>query len=260
MADEKPRAQRDRKAALLPAILVVSSLSGILAIMAGVLVYLSPPQESENVAASGPDSDRRVQPAVQPMVLPSVGPGGPNAPLAPAEPDAPPPLPAVKAHKPIKTTKKTRPTRITIPKIGVSAPVQPLGLQKSGEIAVPPLSKPHLTGWYRLGPVPGEIGPAVILGHVNTKRGPAVFSRLREIQRGDKIRVARSDGKIVEFTVDGVEQISKSAFPTNRVYGNLNDAGLRLVSCGGVYNRRTGHYSDNIIVYATMSKAGGKSR
>lgn len=248
-----------KRSIALPAILVTASLGGIVAIMAGVLIYLSPTAEEETLEAGvpvpGPAGTVNIQAAAQPMVLPSVGPGGPGVPLTPAEPNAPPPVPAVEVQKPVPATRTTRPTRISIPKIGVSAPVRALGLQKSGEIAVPPLNKPNLAGWYRLGPVPGEIGPAVIVGHVNNRQGPAVFSRLREVRRGDKIRIARSDGKIVEFTVDGVEQISKSAFPTARVYSNLNDASLRLITCGGVYNAARHSYSDNIIVYATLSRA-----
>lgn len=116
------------------------------------------------------------------------------------------------------------------------------------------MSKPNQAGWYKYGPIPGQQGPSVVLGHVNTKSGAAVFSRLKEIKRGDTIKVSRSDKYVVEFTVDGVEQVSKTAFPSKRVYGNTGEATLRLITCGGVYNRKTGHYTDNIIVYATLSK------
>ncbi|GAA5073791.1 LPXTG-site transpeptidase (sortase) family protein [Thermocatellispora tengchongensis] len=244
--------------AAMPALLVVGSLGGIAAIMAGLLTYLSPASSEELYAVgdgpAGQDGTVNIQAAAQPMLLPSVGPGGPDVPLTPAEPAAPPPLPAVKVEPPVATTKSTRPTKISIPGIGVKAPLISVGVQKSGEIEVPPLERPKVAGWYRLGPVPGEIGPAVIVGHVNNKQGPAVFSRLREVKRGDKVRVARNDGKILEFTVDGVEQVSKGTFPTNRVYSNLNDASLRLITCGGVYNPAKHSYSDNIIVYATLSK------
>ncbi|GLW10487.1 hypothetical protein Misp01_56150 [Microtetraspora sp. NBRC 13810] len=264
MNDPGPGAKRARAAAL-PTLLVVGSLGGIAAIMAGLLTYLTPASsEGEPVANAAalapvpgpgqvPDA-ATVQQVAQPVVLPSVGPGGPGVPLTPAEPAAPPPLPAVQAPPPVKTAKATRPTRLSIPHIGVSAPLSSLGLQKNREIEVPPLNERNLAGWYRLGPVPGEIGPAVIVGHVNNRQGPAVFSRLREVKRGDKIKVSRSDGRTVEFTVDGVEQVSKSTFPTNRVYSNLNDASLRLITCGGVFNPAKHSYTDNIIVYATLSK------
>jgi sortase (surface protein transpeptidase) len=110
-----------------------------------------------------------------------------------------------------------------------------------------------MAGWYRYGPVPGQLGPAVILGHVTTRNGGAVFRRLRELRRNDKVRVMLSDGTTAEFTVDGAEQIGKTIFPTNRVYGNLTNSGLRLITCGGSYNHKTGHYNDNIIVYATLT-------
>ncbi|MCG5217097.1 class F sortase [Streptosporangium sp. KLBMP 9127] len=262
---EKAGGKKDKRAAVLPALLVVASLGGIAAIMAGLLTVLSPAENTEMLAAAqAQDSAQEpvqdsgepvdVQPAAQPVTLPSVGPGGPGVPLIPAEPAAPPPLPVAEVVSPVSTAKSTRPTKVSIPAIGVSAPLSSLGVQKSGEIAVPPLNKPKLAGWYRLGPIPGEIGPAVIVGHVNNKQGPAVFSRLREVKRGHKIRVARTDGKIVEFTVDGVEQVSKNTFPTKRVYSNLNDASLRLITCGGVYNPKRHSYTDNIIVYATLSK------
>ncbi|MDF5751587.1 class F sortase [Spongiactinospora sp. TRM90649] len=248
------------RSAVLPAVLIVVSLGGIAAIMAGLLAYLAPPPVQEGVLAAAPAAEppapqtAAVQQAADPLTLPTVGPGGPGVPLTPAEPAAPPPLPAVKAPPPVKTTEKTRPTRISIPAIGVSARLVSLGVQQNREIQVPPLNRPKLGGWYRYGPVPGEIGPAVILGHVNNRTGPAVFYRLNQVKRGQKIRVARNDGKIVEFTVDGVEKISKSTFPTARVYSNLNDASLRVITCGGIYDPKTGHYTDNIIVYATLSK------
>ena len=249
--------KKDKRPAALPTLLVVASLGGIAVIMTGLLNVLSPQENTEMLAAAQgrePGEAVDVQPAAQPVTLPSVGPGGPGVPLTPAEPAALPPLPVAEVVSPVSTAKSTRPTNVSIPAIGVSAPLSSLGVQKSGEIAVPPLNKPKLAGWYRLGPIPGEIGPAVIVGHVNNKQGPAVFSRLREVKRGHKIRVARTDGKVVEFTVDGVEQVSKSTFPTKRVYSNLNDASLRLITCGGVYNPKRHSYTDNIIVYATLSK------
>jgi len=141
------------------------------------------------------------------------------------------------------------PQRIHIPAIGVSAKVIPLGLNKDGTIETP--KKWGVTGWYKHGPRPGERGPAVVVGHVDSKSGPAVFYRLRALLRGDVIRIHRIDGTTVRFRVQRTERWPKSHFPTQRVYGRTRRADLRLVTCGGGFDASTGHYLDNTIVYAT---------
>ncbi|MBB2909388.1 LPXTG-site transpeptidase (sortase) family protein [Streptosporangium becharense] len=250
---------------LLPALLVAGSLGGVGVIMAGLLAYLTPAVDEETYGPPVPlAADSTLPPQNAPAggpqvqnpagVLPSsVGPGGLDVPLTPAAPTAPPPLPVVAPPPPLKSD-GVKPRRLAIPKIGVLAPLMALGVDARREIQTPPLSRPNQAGWYKHGPIPGQQGPSVILGHVNTRKGAAVFSRLKEIRRGDKIKVSRSDGTVVEFTVDGVEQVSKQAFPSKRVYGNTGEATLRLITCGGVYNSKTHHYTDNIIVYATLSK------
>jgi LPXTG-site transpeptidase (sortase) family protein len=141
------------------------------------------------------------------------------------------------------------PRRIDIPAIGVSAPVIALGLNPDGTLQTP--SKWGDTGWYEPGPEPGEQGAAVIAGHVDSTTGPAVFYRLRALRIGDRIRVRRRDGSVVRFRVQRVESWPKSDFPTRRVYGPTHGSVLRLVTCAGNFNRSTGHYVDNTIVYAT---------
>ncbi|MFC3979648.1 class F sortase [Streptosporangium jomthongense] len=262
---------------LLPTLLVVGSLGGVAAIMAGLLTYLTPVADDEpygppvpraadsmivqDVPTQGGQETQAVQPGQSQDPQPQepvaaapaeVGHGGLDAPLTAAAPTAAPPLPVVKPPAPLKSA-GVRPNKLAIPKIGLLAPLMALGVDAKKEIQTPPLSKPNLAGWYKNGPVPGQQGPSVVLGHVNTRSGAAVFSRLKEIKRGDKIKVSRSDRTIVEFTVDGVEQVSKTSFPSKRVYGNTGEATLRLITCGGVYNSRTHHYTDNIIVYATLS-------
>lgn len=253
---------------VLATLLVGGSFGGIIAIMAGLLTVLSPSQDPSAQEPLLPGGVVNVQDVGSEAFLPpTVGPGGPGVPLTAAVATAPPPLPALQPILPlnitttvtnasstkIKRAPSTKPLRIRIPAIGVSAPVSAVGVKKSGEVQTPPLSKPKLTGWYRLGPTPGAQGPAVILGHVSTRRGSAVFSRLRELKRGNKISMLRADGKIAIFTVDGVEQVSKSAFPSQRVYGNTATAALRLITCGGVYNAKNHTYTDNVVVYATMT-------
>ncbi|TQS22040.1 class F sortase [Microbispora sp. KK1-11] len=266
---------------VLAGLLVAGSFGGIAAVMAGMLAVLSPSDSAEGGPVPGAVN---VQDAGSVAFLPpTVGPGGPGVPLTAADPTAPPPAPAMQpiapltltsvassSSKPLSssssgakkttTTKKVtgRPLKISIPAIGVKAAVGSVGVDKAGVIQTPPLSKPSLTGWYRFGPAPGDQGPAIILGHVNTRKGAAVFSRLRELKRGNKIAVLRADGKMAIFTVDGIEQVSKSTFPTKRVYSNTITSSLRLITCGGVYNAKQHHYTDNIIVYATLTQTKGK--
>ncbi|GIH91319.1 class F sortase [Planobispora siamensis] len=258
---------KPKRSLMLPALLVAGSLGGVALVMAGLLAYLGPvsdeevygppiPQAAvqENAAGQVPPVDPGQPQNVSAVVPPAeVGPGGPDVPLTAAAPTAAPPLPVVTPPPPLKTTKATSPRKLAIPKIGVMTTLTELGIDAKRRVQTPPLSKPQLAGWYKHGPIPGQQGPSVILGHVNANGKAGVFSRLREIRRGDKIKVSRTDGAVVEFTVDGVEQVSKTAFPSKRVYGNTGEATLRLITCGGVYNPKTRHYTDNIIVYATLS-------
>ncbi|WP_433475269.1 class F sortase [Spirillospora sp. CA-142024] len=145
------------------------------------------------------------------------------------------------------------PTEITIPKIGVSAPVGQIGLRPDGRIEEPPLSRPNLAGWYKEGVTPGEVGPAVILGHVDANKKAAVFYRLKELRPGDKIQVSRKDGSTAAFAVQTAQRVDKDAFPHKKVFGeDLDYASLRLVTCGGAFDAKVGHYTDNLIVYAEL--------
>jgi sortase (surface protein transpeptidase) len=172
------------------------------------------------------------------------------APPAHAARSAPPPA----AYAPAAAALPAAPPeRVLIPEIGVNAPVRGVGLTPVGTIQTPPPSARNLTGWYVYGPTPGELGPAIILGHVDSSRGPSVFWRLAELVPGDVVKVRRVDGTVAVFTVDGSEQVAKRAFPTERVYGNTDRPALRLITCGGPYDRRTHRHRDNVIVYATLT-------
>jgi sortase (surface protein transpeptidase) len=144
------------------------------------------------------------------------------------------------------------PTTLTIPAIGVHAPVGQVGLAGDGTIETPPLDQPTMTAWYRDGPTPGEAGSAVVVGHVDSRTGPAVFYRLRDLQPGDRIEVIRADGSTVVFAVDSVARVPKSKFPTERVYGDQRGAVLRLITCGGEFDRDRRSYRDNVIVSASL--------
>jgi hypothetical protein len=140
------------------------------------------------------------------------------------------------------------PRRIAIRAIGVAAPVVPLRLEPDGTMETPDDS--HDAGWYEPGREPGERGPAVIAGHVDSKNGPAVFYRLRDLRRGDVIRIQRADRSVVHFRVEGLERWPKAEFPTRRVFGSTHISALRLVTCSGDFDASAGHYVDNTIVYA----------
>ncbi|SCL73954.1 class F sortase [Micromonospora peucetia] len=146
----------------------------------------------------------------------------------------------------------SRPVRLSVPAIKVSAPVAPVGQARDGSIAVPSIERADETGWYDRGPTPGEPGPSVIVGHVDTKRGPAVFYDLHKLRPGDTVEVTRADDSVVVFRVDSVEHFPKDRLPAERVYGDEGPAGLRLITCGGDWlGGRTG-YADNIIAFATL--------
>jgi Sortase domain len=142
------------------------------------------------------------------------------------------------------------PVRIGIPSIGVSAPVVRLGLNRDGTLQVPGF---EVTGWYAGGPAPGETGPAVIAGHIDSRSGPAVFYRLRELRPGQEITVGRRDGSSVRFAVDGVARYPKDAFPTEAVFGPAPEPLLRLITCGGAFDRSQRSYRDNVVVTARLA-------
>jgi sortase (surface protein transpeptidase) len=154
--------------------------------------------------------------------------------LAIGRPDQPHPLPA----------RPTGPMTISIPSIGVK-------LQADGAMQVP---DPDRVGWYKRGPRPGAPGPAVLVGHVYYRRtGPAVFYRLGELRRGDEILIRQRHGPTTRFTVVRLERVPKTALPTKRIWTHTSKPLLRLITCGGSYDRTTGHYRDNLIVYAARA-------
>jgi LPXTG-site transpeptidase (sortase) family protein len=174
-----------------------------------------------------------VRPAAGVAALPA--PTGPI--VAPPPPADPRPVP--------------RPVSLTIPLIGVKTRLITLGLTSSGALQVPSLSEASVAGWYTGSPRPGAIGSAIIVGHIDSYTGPAVFSRLDELRSGDKVYVKRADGTLVEFRVTSVQTYLKDHFPTQAVYGPTPDPELRLITCGGAFDYATRHYLSNIVVYAT---------
>ena len=138
--------------------------------------------------------------------------------------------------------------RLHIENLGVSTGLVALGLDQSG--ALQPPDSPAVAGWFSDGPVPGDIGPAVVAGHVDSTAGPGVFFLLKTLQLGDRIEVERSDGRTVVFAVTSVRMFGKDQFPTDEVYGPTPVPELRLITCGGPFDRVGGRYLDNVIVHA----------
>ncbi|MEU5990273.1 class F sortase [Spirillospora sp. NPDC047418] len=182
------------------------------------------------------------------------------------EPPPQPPAADVTAPRPAGTSADAAPRplppsipkRIKIPAVKINAPVVPVGIQSDGAIEVPPLSKVHQVGWYENGPTPGENGRAVLVGHVDSKKERGAFYELGALRPGRTVQIARADGTAPRFRIDRIQRVAKDEFPTRAVYGDGADGGghgppeLRLVTCGGAFDRARGHYVDNIIVYASM--------
>ncbi len=251
---EQPKPEVDR-GQIMRAVLILAAVAGVVTVVVGMLLMTGSPEEYGMTGARTPLKIQAQPPAGQ-AFAPSVGPGGPGQPLTQADPTAPPPVPSL---PPAPAMQPSTPKRLIIKKLGINAPIKPVGTDKKGAIETPPINNPNLVGWYQHGPTPGQAGPAVMLGHKDTTSRAAVFERLHELQYGDTIEVTRMDGTIAIFTVGGIEQADKQTFPTNRVYGNADAAELRLITCGGTYNRTTGHYVDNVIVYARMTSTGKSS-
>ena len=174
-------------------------------------------------------------------------------PPEPAESSTAPPPPTTAPPATLELP-AAAPVSLTIPAIGVSSPLSSLGRNSDGTVEVPSLEDPDAgAGWFRDSPEPGSVGPSVILGHVDSRQfGPGVFYDLGDLQPGDTVEIGRDDGTIAVFAVDSVETVPKSDFPTLQVYGNIDHAGLRLITCGGSFDESARSYRDNIIAFASL--------
>ncbi len=225
----EPSRRPSRRTWLVLALVLV--VVGATAIVIGITGQQSPPQ-----------------PAAQTQPAPSetAGPTDPSDSIPGSGTDAAEPTEAPEAV--------AEPVSVAIPAIGVTSDLMRLGLNDDGTVQVPPLDADDRAGWYERGPAPGAVGPAVLLGHVDSAQyGPGVFFDLGALQPGDVVEVARADGSVAEFAVDRVETHPKDEFPTIDVYGNTDDAQLRLITCGGDFNSSARSYEDNVIVFATLT-------
>ena len=142
------------------------------------------------------------------------------------------------------------PKFVRLPTIGATSELIELGLEVDGSLQVP--EDFSVAGWYVGGVVPGEPGPAIIAGHLDSYVGPGIFSKLGLMKVGDPINVTREDGSVVQFTTTRIDQYPKKLFPSELVYGETKDAEIRLITCGGKFNRINGAYTDNIVVYGKL--------
>lgn len=145
-----------------------------------------------------------------------------------------------------------KPASLSIPAIGVRAgSIADLGLTPGGELQVPPDAT--TVGWFTGAPSPGEVGPAVLAAHVDYKHVPGAFSKLKDLRSGELVRVGRTDGRTAVFTVYRVDRYAKADFPTDEVYGDTTEPELRLITCGGAFDRSSGNYLDNVVAFAKLT-------
>lgn len=172
------------------------------------------------------------------------------------------PAPHASAHDTLRTVPAAQPlppsraTRLAIPRLGIDAPVMGLRLDARRRLTTPPVEDPDLVGWFAAGPSPGERGTAVAVGHRDTLTGAAVFALLDRLRPGRVVEVRRADGLTAVYTVDAVRTYEKEKFPNREVYGHRDRPELRLITCGGAYDERTG-YRANVVVFAHLTGARG---
>lgn len=239
MTDKQARTHRgiNTWAAVGLALLVVAAIL----ITIGLVRGQSPPQPdaaSSSESAAAENSDDPATPAPSTAETDS-----------PAETEPSTPTDVAADTAPDNAMDASAPTQLTIPAIDVDTSIMKLGLTDDDELEVPPLGKDAPAGWYDRSPTPGEVGPSLMVGHVDSaKDGPAVFFDLGALHRKDKLTVTREDGSKATFSVDDVTDYGKDSFPDYQVYGNTKDPEIRLITCGGDFDEQTGHYEDNIVV------------
>lgn len=150
--------------------------------------------------------------------------------------------------EPISTT--SEPSSLSIPSLKISANFVPLGLNPDQTLQVPP--SPEQVGWFVYRAKAGDIGPFVVVGHLDSVKGPAIFANLEKIKNGDIVEITRRDGSVVKYAITSSSKFPQNNFPTDMVYGPISFAGLRLITCTGSYIKDAKHYSDNLVVFGTM--------
>ncbi|GHI07442.1 sortase [Streptomyces cellostaticus] len=184
--------------------------------------------------------------------------GVPQNPAGPATGDVAGLDPQVRLPPAAKPLGSALPQRIDIPALGVQAPVVARGLDSRGAVDPPPFDQPGVVGWYRSGTTPGAAGTALMVGHVDTATRPAVFYKLSSLQPGETVRVVRADGRVAGFTVDDIRVLARDDFDARQAYGPRKPgrAELRLITCGGAFDRTSHSYTANVVVSAYLTGTG----
>lgn len=234
MSDKKFSHHGRRWAAVVAALLTIAAAVLVIIGIRGQVHAATPPASAAHTAAEGN--------------LPAPATSQPAPKTAPGQPTASSPT----TVGPVLA--RSRPTALTIPAIDIkNSHLAAYGTDPNGQIAVPPATGGVPAGWYTGSPTPGQLGPSVIVGHTDAaKDGRSIFFRLGELRPGEKVQVTLADHTIATFRIDSLEHYPKANFPTHTVYGNINHSGLRLISCIGKFDTATGHYLDNIVVYAHL--------
>jgi sortase (surface protein transpeptidase) len=192
---------------------------------------------------------------------PSVRAGGPAPAEAPADPapgavDGRPRAAgrtaSAEAAPPPRPLPRSPATSLRVPSLGIDSPIVGVRVGPDRQLGTPPLDRPKLVGWYQDGPSPGETGTAIAVGHRDTRTGAAVFAALAQLDPGGRIEARRADGRTAVYTVDRVRVFDKARFPDKEVYGPSRRPELRVLTCGGLFNRRTG-YTSNVVVFAHLT-------
>ncbi|MDN5813911.1 MAG: class F sortase [Micrococcaceae bacterium] len=250
-ARKNPRNGRGRRITAI-AVTATVGLVGAVLIGVGARGEAPPPSPPASEAiADTPSAPPTTSPP--PTAMPSATPTKTPTPSSSKAPNPKPKPKQTQAPAP-KPLKRSQPVRLQIPAIDVDTDLLNVGLKADGTIGVPPLAPDAPAGWYKRGPSPGEQGPAVLLGHVTATKdeGPAVFFKLGDLRKKDEISVTRADGKVAVFKVTQIIQTKKDAFSSAGTYANTDDAELRVITCGGPFDKATLRHEDNIVVHAKL--------
>jgi len=239
MSDTAHHGRRGRQLAAAAAAVLV--IAGVIALLTGLRAQRHAPQPPASAAV--------------PYAASSSAAGAPTT-GATARPGQPSTSPGSVIKSPVvkgPVLARSVPVRLEIPQIGVSSDLLQLGLNPDQTVEVPPLTRDSRAGWYKFSPTPGQLGPSVLLGHVDSaKYGPGIFFKLGALRPGATVTVTRSDRSAAVFRVDRVVSYPKESFPTLEVYGNTQSAQLRLITCGGKFDLSSHNYESNIVAFATL--------
>ncbi|KAB8186846.1 sortase [Nonomuraea phyllanthi] len=172
---------------------------------------------------------------------------GANGSPEPSQPSLLAAPPSTSATPGTLTQRVSEPSRIRIPSIGVDARIVKVGLKANGDMETPSFGR---AGWYSKGPKPGEDGPAVVIAHVDSKTGPDVFAKLKQVKKGAKIQITDKAGVTYEFVAQRSQQTAKTALPAKQIWGKTDGPALRLITCGGAFDKASGHYLSNVVLWA----------